>query len=112
MSEGLIRRIVRDVDGGAYLWLVFWDDAFFHFRTWRLDVLDVEALESWERATAVRRMDGEAELPPPQLRHPKDERELSVMKPEEARSFLIGKLGLSLDADATEFFCEIARHRK
>jgi len=66
-AENVIRRIVRDTGGAAYLWVVAWDRAFYYFRKWRLTPFDVRALETWERMMALRRSNGLPELPPPDL---------------------------------------------
>ena len=68
MIDRVLRRIARDMDGSACLWVVAWEGAGHHFRVWRLSPFDVRAIETWGRITAMRRSNGLPELPMPTCR--------------------------------------------
>ena len=110
MTTGAVRRIARDMDGSAYLWVATWDDAGYHFRVWRLSPFDVRAIETWERMMAMRRSNGLPELPMPDLSDTKPE-QLSVLEPEHALEFLAGRHEPALERHAAELIREIECQR-
>lgn len=107
MAESSVRRLARDANGRAFLWVATSHDVHFHFRVWRLNANEESAFEAWERA----RQSGADAIEEPGLSELTDAspEHIHVLVPEHARRFLARDDDAALDAQVTEFFRALSR---